>query len=75
MLDIFTFLGRPGKSPFLCVFAPLRETKKEKAMLASKCGSVYESGRYLTQRREDAKKERREKMKKASPAKSLHVSA
>jgi hypothetical protein len=39
----------------------LREAKKEKAMLASKRGSVYESGRYLTQRREDAKEERREK--------------
>jgi hypothetical protein len=55
-------------------FASLRESKKEEAMPASKRGSGYESGRYLTPRRKDAKEERREEMKKASPSKktSLH---
>ena len=44
----------------------MREAKKEKAMLASKRGSVYESGRDLTPRRKGAKERRREEMKKAS---------
>jgi hypothetical protein len=39
---------RELKNLFFCVFASLREPKKEEAMPASKRGSVYESGRYLT---------------------------
>ena len=53
----------PKKSFLLCVSASLRELKKEEAMPASKSGSGYESGRYLTPRRKDAKTQRRKEGK------------
>ncbi len=59
---IFPSLREPKKSLLLCVLASWRGPKKM-SPCPRLCGSVYESGRDLTQRRRDAKGE---EMKKVS---------